>query len=106
MEKVIIESPYGGSDEDVQRNVEYAQRCLEDSLRRGEAPIASHLLHTQVLDDNNPAERKMGIRAGLAWYGAADKIVFYVDLKMSKGMTSSMETAFANGVSIEIRTIL
>src|SRR5690606_24498929 len=45
---VIIESPYSG---DVERNTEYARSCLLDSLRRGEAPIASHLLHTQVLED-------------------------------------------------------
>ena len=45
---VVIETPYS---RDVEANTEYARACLLDSLRRGEAPIASHLLHTQVLDD-------------------------------------------------------
>ena len=37
--------------------MEYARACLRDSLLRGEAPIASHLLYTQPvasLDDSDP----------------------------------------------------
>lgn len=50
---VIVESPYAG---DIEANVAYARRCLRDSLARGEAPIASHLLYTQegVLRDDVP----------------------------------------------------
>ena len=44
MRLVILESPYAG---DVAANVKYARRCVRDSLSRGEAPIASHLLYTQ-----------------------------------------------------------
>jgi hypothetical protein len=78
MLRVIIESPYAG---DIERNVNYARLCLKDSLSRGEAPIASHLLYTQegVLDDTIPAERSLGINAGLAWIEVADKHVFYTD---------------------------
>lgn len=64
MRRVIIESPYAG---DVELNAQYARECLRDSLTRGEAPIASHLLYTQpgVLDDAVPRERALGIEAGL-----------------------------------------
>ena len=41
MRLVIVESPYAG---DVEANEEYARQCVRDSLMRGEAPIASHLL--------------------------------------------------------------
>lgn len=76
MRRVILESPYGG---DVEANVAYARRCLGDCLRRGESPIASHLLFTQkgVLDDLVPEERALGIAAGLAWRFQADASVFY-----------------------------
>ncbi len=47
MEAVILESPYGGTPEEVERNVKYARACLRDCLLRGEAPFASHLLYTQ-----------------------------------------------------------
>ncbi|WP_242137359.1 hypothetical protein [Sphingomonas sp. TREG-RG-20F-R18-01] len=88
MRRVILESPYAG---DVERNVAYARACLADSLARGEAPIASHLLYTQpgVLDDSKPGERAHGIAAGLAWKSVADAQVFYVDLGWSNGMCAA-----------------
>ena len=57
MRLVIIESPYAG---DIEKNVEYARACVRDSLSRGEAPIASHLLYTQpgILKDEIPSERQ------------------------------------------------
>ena len=58
---VILESPYFADTEDgVEQNVKYARQCLRDSLLRGEAPLASHLLYTQpgVLDDRVPDERE------------------------------------------------
>lgn len=105
MKRVIIESPYGGTEEEVEKNVEYARRCLLDSLKRGEAPIASHLLHTQVLDDNNPEERELGIKAGLAWVDIADASVFYIDLGMSKGMRKAYDFAEENGREIILRRL-
>lgn len=67
--------------EDVERNLTYAREALRDSLLRGEAPIASHLLYTQkgVLDDRIREERGLGIAAGLAW-GVAEMTVVYADL--------------------------
>lgn len=99
---IIIESPYGG---DVARNTEYARACLLDSLRRGEAPIASHLLHTQVLDDLQPGEREIGIEAGLAWYRVAEKCVVYEDFGMSRGMAEGTARARSHGVLVEYRRL-
>jgi hypothetical protein len=104
MRKVIIESPYAG---DVDRNTTYARRAMADSLRRGEAPIASHLLYTQggILDDSNPDERKLGIAAGLAWRDRADAIIFYADLGWSKGMQDARCLYDQEGRAYEIRLI-
>lgn len=99
---VIIESPFSG---DVVRNTEYARACLLDSLRRGEAPIVSHLLHTQVLDDRNKFERKWGIEAGLAWYRVAEKCVVYEDFGMSRGMAEGTARARSHGVPVEYRRL-
>jgi hypothetical protein len=62
---VILESPYAG---DVEANMRYARAAMRDSLMRGEAPFASHLLYTQegVLLDSVPEERTLGIEAGFA----------------------------------------
>lgn len=83
MKKVIIESPFAG---DVKRNIEYAKLCLKDSLNRGEAPFASHLLYTQVLNDEISEERELGIKAGFEWGNVADLRAFYIDYGISPGM--------------------
>ena len=103
MKRVIIESPFAG---DVKRNVEYAKKCLKHSLDLGEAPIASHLLYTQVLDDNIDVERHNGIMAGLAWLRVADVHVFYVDYGMSNGMKAAMSYSKSVGIRIVKRKIL
>ena len=104
MRLVILESPYAG---DVSRNVQYARACLRDSLLRGEAPIASHILYTHegVLDDTVPLERSMGIEAGLEWRRVAQASVVYMDHGISKGMQYGIAAAEEAGVPVEYRTI-
>ena len=105
MKKVIIESPYA---ENIERNIKYARACLKDSLTRGEAPLASHLLYTQdgVLDDGIKAERMQGINAGLAWVEFADIHVFYIDYGMSKGMKDALLYSLTKGLEVEYRKLV
>ena len=104
MRLVIIESPYAG---DVEANIADARRCVRDSLLRGEAPIASHLLYTQegILDDNIPEERTHGIDAGLAWRSVAEASIVYTDKGISRGMTYGIVAAESAGIPVEYRTI-
>lgn len=109
MDLVILESPYAENNGiSVKEHIEYAQKCVKDSLVRGESPIASHLLYTQdgILDDNNPEERELGIRVGLEWRRVANKSVFYIDYGFSDGMRDSIMTAIQEGLIVETRKIL
>lgn len=128
MRLVIIESPYAGpTPEAVAANVAYARACLLDSLRRGEAPIASHLLYTQVLNDLIPEERALGIAAGLAWRLAcqlkADPLheilvgdrtrrlavpvfpAFYIDFGWSRGMLAARRVYDLDRIGFEERRL-
>ena len=102
MKLVIIESPFSGDQE---KNRDYAMKCLLDSLDRGEAPFASHLLYTQVLDDLKPEQRTLGIEAGLAWGKKADLTAVYIDLGISKGMEFGIDRAKSEGREIEYRKL-
>jgi len=104
MRLVILESPYAG---DIKTNVEYARACVKDSLLRGEAPLASHLLYTQtgILCDQIPEERKLGIDAVLEWRKVAQASVVYTDLGISKGMEYGIQKAQESGLTIEYRKI-
>jgi hypothetical protein len=108
MERVIIESPFcGNSAEEVARNISYGRACLADSIRRNEAPFASHLLYTQpgVLDDATQSDRTMGIQLGLWWGALADKTVVYTDLGVSDGMRYGIEVAEQADRPIEFRSL-
>jgi hypothetical protein len=103
--KVIIESPYAG---EIGRNIDYARKCMKDSLLRGEFPLASHLLYTQpgILDDSITIERNLGIAAGLEWGKMAEKTIVYTDYGISKGMQFGIENAIENNREVQYRTIL
>lgn len=106
MRLVIIESPYSGKDDNERnRNVEYARDALLDSLARGEAPLASHLLYTQVLSDEVPDQRNHGVDAGLAWAEHAEATVVYLDLGVSAGMVTGLEHAARHHRPIELRKL-
>lgn len=99
---VIIESPYRG---DVESNLKYARECMKDSLMRGEAPFASHLLYTQVLDDTDPDERTLGMERAFWWYKHADLMAVYRDKGITVGMCNGMEIAESYGITIEYRSL-
>lgn len=104
--RVIIESPYrADSPEGLRRNREYLLRCMRDSVARGEAPFASHLLYTQFLDDDVPAEREIGIACGLAWGVAVEGTKVYTDLGITDGMQRGIEDARSRGRPVEYREI-
>lgn len=101
---VALETPFAG---DVEKNLRYARKCMHDCFKRGEAAYASHLLYTQpeVLDDNIPEERRLGMEAGMLWSEKAAKSVVYTDLGISSGMKFGIERASKVGRPVEFREL-
>ena len=104
MKLVIIETPFAS---DVKKNIKYACKCMRDCLMKGEYPFASHLLYTQegILNDTILEERKLGIKAGLAWGKFADKTIVYTDLGITKGMKQGIKNAKKQKRKIEYRKL-
>ncbi|MFA4972183.1 MAG: hypothetical protein WC683_06190 [bacterium] len=103
---VAIVSPCGAdSFFEIERNLAYARECLHDSLMRGEAPFASHLLYTQVLDDRVAAQREQGMLAGALWEIEAQLLAVYTDRGVSAGMRCSIARAQQLGIPVEERTL-
>jgi len=104
MPLVLIESPFAG---DVDTNITFARACMRDSLSRGEAPFAMHLLYTQkdILDDNIPEEREWGIEAGLAWGKHASITAVYTNLGITPGMEFGIQRAKEEGRKLEYREL-
>lgn len=102
MKRVILESPYSGA---VERNKAYLTLCIYNCIARGESPYASHQMLTTALDDNNTAERKLGIEAGFSWREAAHLTVFYCDFGFSTGMKEALKICVDKKYPFEIRTL-
>ena len=102
----VIESPFSAPTiDELVRNVQYAILAVRDSLSRDEAPYASHLFYTQMLDDNDSAERQLGMDAGLTICKHADQTAVYVDLGVSRGMEYGIETARKAGRAVIERSL-
>ncbi|GAB4541425.1 MAG: hypothetical protein Tsb0020_54300 [Haliangiales bacterium] len=99
---VYLCSPWAG---EMARHLAYARRALADSLRRGEAPVAVHLLYPQVLDDGCAGQRGPALEAGLAVLARAERVALYRDLGVSPGMMAEAERALALGIPVETRLV-
>lgn len=106
--RVIIESPLSASSRTlIEENKRYARLCMRDSLLRGEAPFASHVLydHADILDDLIPNERKQGMHAGFEWIQMAELSAIYDDLGISSGMKLGIVEAQRVNRRIEYRKL-
>ena len=106
MTRVVIESPLGAlTHAGIQQHQAYARRAVLDSLRRGEAPYASHLFyaHPEILDDLLPEQRALGLLAGLTWAAQASTCAVYLDRGLTPGMELGIAQARRLGMRIVVR---
>lgn len=97
MKLVYIASPYTG---DIPSNLERAKEYRKQALEQGVIPVAPHLLYPQFLKDSDPAERSLGLRAGLELLARCEEMWIFGE-GISPGM--SREIQFAQGLGIPIR---
>lgn len=109
---VCIESPFRGVGEtpeevlkSVERNKKYAQACMLDAIRRNETPFVGHLLYTQVLDEDDPTQRNLGISLDTNWYHVVDTCAVYTDLGITQGMITGFNFAEHIGVPVVHRSL-
>ena len=89
MKTVYLASPFRG---DYKRNQKFARKALRYAILHNTIPLAPHLLYPQVLDDNNPRERKLGLRLGLALIPLCDEVWVMGDT-ITEGMRGEINTA-------------
>lgn len=95
MSKIVyIASPYAG---DVENNTAFAVAACRCCIARGYTPIAPHLLYTRMLDDGDPAERKLGPELGRSLLRAADEM-WVCGERVSSGMEAEIAEAKRLGV--------
>ena len=103
---VIIESPYAATAERTkEQHRAYLLAAMRYCVERNESPVASHHWLPDILDDNGPYERQLGIRCGVVWGERADLIAVFSDLGVSTGMKQAIEVYKSLGKPIEWRSL-
>lgn len=87
--KVYIVSPYAG---DVEKNTTAAIVYARFAVDCKRIPVVSHLLYPQILDDNNPKQRELGLLFGQALL-ALCKEVWVFGSVYSSGMKAEIHEA-------------
>lgn len=96
---VYIASPYAG---DVAGNTKFAIECCRHAIKRGQTPIAPHLLYPQMLDDEVPEERTLALMLGRNLLAVCDEL-WVCGERISSGMAAEIE--HAQSLDIPIRYI-
>lgn len=86
---VYICSPFSG---DVEKNVNAAQHYSRFAAAKGFIPIAPHLLFPQFLNDDIPAERKLGIFFGNVLMSKCAEVWVFGN-HLSAGMAAEIKRA-------------
>ena len=90
MKTAYICSPYSG---DTKRNKEYARELTLQAIKDGCAPITPHLYITEVLNDNEPLARDLGLKIAINLLQKCDAIYIGRKFGVSQGMKAEIITA-------------
>lgn len=82
------------------QNIDLAERLARAAVLAGVSPLPPHALYTRFLNDNDPGERFLGMRAGAAWLPAAEEAWVFTRHGISSGMAEEIETAARLGVAV------
>ena len=96
---VYIASPLSG---DVETNLHFARQACLNAMSQGATPFAPHLLYTQMLDDNDPAQRELGMKMGNQMLALCDELWLCGDI-VSPGMAKERE--LADKLDIPVRRV-
>lgn len=88
--KVYVVSPYAGN---TTSNTQAAIRYCSFVIEQGYIPVASHLLYTQILDDNDPTSRQLGLLFGLSPLEICDEVWVFTANGISDGMRGEIHEA-------------
>lgn len=86
---VYICSPYSGN---VESNIKSARRYSRFAVEMGYIPFTPHLLYPQFLDDDNPAERSLGLLFGNVLMSKCAEVWVFGSY-ISPGMNAEIERA-------------
>ncbi len=93
---VYIASPLSG---DTEQNILFARQACRYAIACGNTPFAPHLIYPQILDDNDPSERRLGLDMGNRMLELCDEL-WLCGEHISPGMEGEREFARELGIPV------
>lgn len=90
MDMVYVCSPYRG---DVKRNKEYAREIANVVIEGKAVPIVPHLYITEILNDENPADREKGLKMCLELVERCNFMIVGERFGITEGMKQEIAKA-------------
>lgn len=94
---VYVCSPLRG---DIDRNIKRAVEYSRFVYNKEGIPLASHIIFTQFLDDNNPDDRNAGIEMGIQLLLKCDELWAFGN-KITEGMAVEIAAAKTLGLKVK-----
>jgi len=94
--RIYICSPLKGS---IEKNMERAIKYCRFAFDEGFVPIAPHAYFTGFLDDHDPAERELGVSAGIELLTGCDPL-WYFGERVTEGMAREINMAKNLGIPV------
>ena len=76
-----------------------AKRYMRFAVVKGAIPFAPHLLYPQVMDEDDPSERELGLVFGIVWLGKCDELWVF-GRHISCGMALEIAKAKKRGIPV------
>ncbi len=93
---VFISSPFAG---DTQRNTKRARGFCRFAVSKNCIPVAPHLLFPQFMEEDDPAQRDLGIFFGMVLMSKCQE-VWVFGRNITKGMAVEIEKAKRRGLPV------
>lgn len=97
---VYICSPYS---DDILNNERKARVYSKFAVRQGAIPVTPHLLYPQFMNENDPADRELGMFFGLVLLSKCEQMWVFGS-KISSGMAREIYKAETKGMAIRYFT--
>ncbi|MEG0090507.1 MAG: DUF4406 domain-containing protein [Oscillospiraceae bacterium] len=93
---VYVCSPYAGN---IAVNTENARRYSRFAVEQNCIPLTPHLLYPVILNENNPAERELGLFFGIVLLCKCSEIWVFGD-NISSGMSAEIDKAKRKNIPV------
>ena len=98
---IYVCSPFSApTPEGILENIENAKTYCRRVVEQGRQPMAPHLLYPRFMNDNDPAQRELGLDFAKTLLRFCDEIWVFGDM-ISRGMCAELELADYLGIPIK-----